>query len=46
VNKIQPVVLVVEDEAAIRDMIRFALEQAGMNMRSAANAHEALLSIK
>ncbi len=44
-NKIQPVVLVVEDEAAIRDMITFALERAGMKVRSAANAHEALLSI-
>lgn len=44
-NKIQPVVLVVEDEAAIRDMITFALERAGMKVHSAANAHEALLSI-
>jgi two-component system phosphate regulon response regulator PhoB len=44
-NKNQPAVLVVDDEAAIRDMIRFALEQADMNVKSAANAHEALLSI-
>jgi len=44
-NKKQPAVLVVDDEAAIRDMIRFALEQAGMSVRSAANAHDALLSI-
>ena len=41
----QPAVLVVDDEAAIRDMMRFALEQAGMHVQSAANAHEALLSI-
>ena len=44
-NKTQPVVLVVEDETAIRDMIAFALERADMKVRSAANAHEALLSI-
>ncbi len=44
-NKNQPAVLVVDDEAAIRDMMRFALEQAGMKVQSAANAHEALLSI-
>ena len=41
----QPNVLVVDDEAAIRDMIRFALEQSDMQVRSAANAHDALLSI-
>jgi two-component system phosphate regulon response regulator PhoB len=45
VSKNQPTVLVVDDEAAIRDMIRFALEQADMSVQSAANAHEALLSI-
>ncbi len=44
-SKNQPTVLVVDDEAAIRDMIRFALEQADMSVQSAANAHEALLSI-
>ena len=44
-NKKQPAVLVVDDEAAIRDMIGFALEQADMNVQSAANASEALLSI-
>ncbi len=44
-NKNKPAVLVVDDEAAIRDMMRFALEQAGMKVQSAANAHEALLSI-
>jgi two-component system phosphate regulon response regulator PhoB len=38
-------VLVVDDEAAIRDMIRFALEKAGMVVQSAGSAHEALLSI-
>lgn len=41
----QTKVLVVDDEAAIRDMIRFALEQSDMQVRSAANAHDALLSI-
>ena len=45
VSKNQPAVLVVDDEAAIRDMIRFALEQADMVVQSASNAHEALLSI-
>ena len=38
-------VLVVDDEAAILEMIRFALEQAGLVAQSAANAYEALLSI-
>jgi two-component system, OmpR family, phosphate regulon response regulator PhoB len=38
-------VLVVEDEAAIRDMIAFALERAGMQVQLAADAQEALLSI-
>lgn len=38
-------VLVVEDEAAIRDMIRFALEKAGMAVQTAANAHESLIRI-
>ncbi|NNJ64222.1 MAG: phosphate regulon transcriptional regulator PhoB [Xanthomonadales bacterium] len=45
VNKNQPSVLVVDDEAAIRDMIRFALEKAEMRVNTASNAHEALLSI-
>jgi two-component system phosphate regulon response regulator PhoB len=45
VNKNQPAVLVIDDEAAIRDMIRLALEQAEMVVRSVSNAHEALLSI-
>jgi two-component system phosphate regulon response regulator PhoB len=38
-------VLVVDDEAAIRDMIQFALEKTGMEVRTAANAHEALVNI-
>jgi two-component system phosphate regulon response regulator PhoB len=41
----QPNVLVVDDEAAIRDMIQFALEKAGMGVQLASNAHEALLQI-
>ncbi len=44
-NKNQPVVLVIDDESAIRDMIKFALEQAGMRVQSAANAHQALLAV-
>jgi two-component system phosphate regulon response regulator PhoB len=38
-------VLVVDDEAAIRDMIQFALEKAGMGVQTASNAHEALIRI-
>jgi two-component system phosphate regulon response regulator PhoB len=38
-------VLVVDDESAIRDMIRFALERAEMQVDSAADAQEALLRI-
>jgi two-component system phosphate regulon response regulator PhoB len=45
VTNIQLKVLVVEDEAAIRDMIRFALEKAGMTVQTAANAHESLIRI-
>lgn len=45
VSQKQPRVLVVDDESAIRDMIRFALERAGMECRSAAGAQEALLAI-
>jgi two-component system phosphate regulon response regulator PhoB len=41
----KPRVLIVDDESAIRDMITFALERAGMQCDSAANAPEALLSI-
>jgi two-component system phosphate regulon response regulator PhoB len=45
VNSQQPRVLVVDDEAAIRDMIRFALERAQMTVMTAADAQEALLRI-
>jgi two-component system phosphate regulon response regulator PhoB len=45
VNTHQPRVLVVDDEAAIRDMIQFALERAKMSVQTAADAHEALLRI-
>jgi len=41
----QPQVLVVEDEAAIREMIAFALERAGMQVQLAADSREALASI-
>ncbi len=44
-NNNQPAVLVVDDEAAIRAMIRYALEQADMVVQCASNAHETLLSI-
>jgi len=45
VSSKQPNVLVVDDEEAIRDMIRFALEKAGMGVQLAASAQEALLRI-
>jgi two-component system phosphate regulon response regulator PhoB len=38
-------VLVVDDEDAILEMIRFALEQANMQVSTAVNAYEALLCI-
>jgi len=41
----QPRVLVVDDEAAIRDMIQYALERANMEVVTAGDAHEALLRI-
>ena len=41
----QPSVLVVDDEEAIRDMIRFALEKAGMTVQLASGAQEALVRI-
>ncbi len=44
-SKKQPLVLVVDDESAIRDMISFAVERAGMSCASAADAREALLAI-
>ena len=44
-NKNQTTVLVVDDEASIRDMIQFALEKADMIVHTAPNAHEALIRI-
>jgi two-component system phosphate regulon response regulator PhoB len=41
----QTKVLVIDDEAAIRDMIAFALTKADMEVRGAADAHQALVSI-
>jgi len=38
-------VLIVDDEVAISEMIRFALEQAGMQAQGAGNAYEALICI-
>jgi two-component system phosphate regulon response regulator PhoB len=45
VSKNQPNVLVVDDEFAIREMIQFALEKAGMAVQTAQDAHQALLRI-
>jgi two-component system phosphate regulon response regulator PhoB len=45
VNKEPTRVLVVDDEIAILDMIRFALEQSGMQPQTASNAYEALVCI-
>jgi len=45
VNTQQPRVLVVEDEAAIRDMIQFALERAKMHVQTASDAQEALVRL-
>jgi len=45
VSKNQPSVLVVDDEAAIRDMIQFALERAKMTVLTAADAQQALVQI-
>jgi len=44
-NRKQPMVLIVDDEVAISEMIRFALEQAGMQAQGAGNAYEALICI-
>ena len=44
-SKKKPKVLVVDDEEAIRDMIQFALEQAGMKVRTATSAYDAILKI-
>jgi hypothetical protein len=41
----QTKVLVVDDEVAIRDMIAFALDRAGMHVQVASDAKEALVSI-
>ena len=38
-------VLVVDDESAIREMIRFGLEKSGMAVQCAASGREALVSI-
>jgi len=43
--KSQLKVLVVDDETAICEMIRFALEKADLEVKTASNAQEALLSI-
>jgi len=45
VGKKHPRVLVVDDEKAILEMIRFALEQAGMKAKTATSAYDALVSI-
>jgi len=45
VSKSQPRVLVVDDESAIREMIRYALERAGMQVDTAGDAQEALLRV-
>ncbi|NRB70573.1 MAG: phosphate regulon transcriptional regulator PhoB [Xanthomonadales bacterium] len=44
-NTSQAEVLVVDDEAAIREMIQFALRRAGMTVTGAGNAQSALASI-
>jgi len=45
VNRKTTKVLVVDDEAAILDMIRFALEQVEMEVHTAVSAYEALVDI-
>lgn len=44
-SRSQPRVLVVDDEDAILEMIRFALEQSGMKAVTASNAYDAVLKI-
>lgn len=44
-SKSQPIVLIVDDEIAILEMTRFALEQSGMKTLTAENAHQAILQI-
>ena len=38
-------ILIIEDEPAIREMVRFALERAGFNCREAADSERALIAI-
>jgi len=38
-------ILIVEDEPAIREMVRFALERAGFSCREAGDSERALISI-
>jgi two-component system phosphate regulon response regulator PhoB len=45
VSKSQPLVLIVDDEIAILEMTRYALEQSGMKILTAENAHQAILQI-
>jgi two-component system, OmpR family, phosphate regulon response regulator PhoB len=40
-----PMILVVDDEAAIRDMVGVALDTAGFRSMSAESAHEALIAV-
>ena len=44
-SRSKPRVLVVDDEDAILEMIRFALEQSGMKAVTASNAYDAVLKI-
>lgn len=41
----EPTILIVDDEAAIRDMVGITLDLAGFRSLSASNAHDALVSI-
>ncbi len=45
-NSYKPLILMVEDEAAIRDMLRFSLSSAGFSVADAASAKEALCFLK
>lgn len=44
-SRTQPNVLIVDDEPAIREMIAFAVDRAGMTHQQAGNAQEALVAI-
>jgi two-component system KDP operon response regulator KdpE len=46
VPKVQPCILVVDDEPAIRNFLRVSLEQQGMTVLEAGNALEALQRIR